>query len=138
MEYKAAGFASGGADKLAPLVDGVLAEQMQRFAAFASRTPPLGALQGHEAERRLAARRRMLLAGNLLPAAERARVVDEGVAVDVGQHLGQLDPVGERQEQGEQVRRRRSPTTARRRPRPAPASRSWTTSTPGADQCGRG
>ncbi|MBA3526817.1 MAG: ATPase [Sphingomonas sp.] len=37
MEYKVAGFASGGADKLAPLVDGVLAEQMKRYAAFASR-----------------------------------------------------------------------------------------------------
>ena len=35
MTYKAAGFASGGADKLAPLVDGVLAEQMKRYAAFA-------------------------------------------------------------------------------------------------------
>jgi uncharacterized protein YndB with AHSA1/START domain len=37
MDYKVAGFASGGADKLAPLVDGVLAEQMKRYAAFASR-----------------------------------------------------------------------------------------------------
>ncbi len=37
MDYKAAGFASGGADKLAPAVDGVLAEQIKRFAAFASR-----------------------------------------------------------------------------------------------------
>ncbi|HYI43016.1 MAG TPA: ATPase [Sphingomicrobium sp.] len=37
MEYKAAGFASGGADKLAPLVDAVLAEQMKRFTAFAAR-----------------------------------------------------------------------------------------------------
>ncbi len=37
MDYKAAGFASGGADKLAPAVDGVLAEQMKRYAAFAGR-----------------------------------------------------------------------------------------------------
>jgi uncharacterized protein YndB with AHSA1/START domain len=37
MEYKAAGFAAGGADKLAPAVDGVLAAQMKGFADFASR-----------------------------------------------------------------------------------------------------
>ena len=37
MEYKAAGFASGGADKLAPAVDNVLAEQMKSYAAFAAR-----------------------------------------------------------------------------------------------------
>ena len=37
MEYKAAGFASGGGDKLARAVDGVLAEQMKGYAAFASR-----------------------------------------------------------------------------------------------------
>lgn len=37
MTYKAAGFASGGADKLAPVVDGVLAEQMKGYAAFAAR-----------------------------------------------------------------------------------------------------
>ena len=37
MEYKAAGFASGNADKLAPVVDGVLAEQMKGYAAFAAR-----------------------------------------------------------------------------------------------------
>ncbi len=33
MDYKAAGFASGGADKLAPLVDQVLGDQMRRYAA---------------------------------------------------------------------------------------------------------
>lgn len=37
VEYKAAGFASGGADKLAPLVDGVLGEQVKRFGAAAAR-----------------------------------------------------------------------------------------------------
>ena len=39
MDYKVAGFASGGADKLAPLVDKVLAEQMSRFASFAGAAP---------------------------------------------------------------------------------------------------
>lgn len=39
MDYKVAGFASGGADTLAPLVDQVWAEQFKRFAAFAA-TPP--------------------------------------------------------------------------------------------------
>jgi hypothetical protein len=34
MSYKAAGFASGGADKLAPLVDRVIGEQFQRLAAL--------------------------------------------------------------------------------------------------------
>jgi uncharacterized protein YndB with AHSA1/START domain len=33
MDYKAAGFAGGGADTMAPLVDEVLAEQMRRFRA---------------------------------------------------------------------------------------------------------
>lgn len=33
LDYKAAGFARGGADKLAPLVDRVLEEQLKRFAA---------------------------------------------------------------------------------------------------------
>ncbi len=36
MDYKAAGFASAGGDKLAPLVDQVLGEQMRRFRTFAS------------------------------------------------------------------------------------------------------
>src|SRR4029453_520686 len=31
MNYRAAGFANGGADKMAPLVDQVLGEQMKRF-----------------------------------------------------------------------------------------------------------
>ena len=35
LSYKAAGFANGGAAKMAPLVDKVLAEQIQRYAAFA-------------------------------------------------------------------------------------------------------
>lgn len=35
MDYKTAGFASGGADTLAPLVDKVLAEQMKSYAASA-------------------------------------------------------------------------------------------------------
>lgn len=37
MTYRAAGFAEGGADKLAPAVDKVLGEQMQRLAAAAPR-----------------------------------------------------------------------------------------------------
>ena len=41
MDYKAAGFADGGADKLAPVVDGVLAEQMKRYREFSrSQRPP--------------------------------------------------------------------------------------------------
>ena len=36
MSYKAGGFANGGADKLAPLVDKVLADQMKRLRAFAT------------------------------------------------------------------------------------------------------
>lgn len=36
MDYKAAGFAAGGADKMAPLVDQVLGEQTRRFRTFAS------------------------------------------------------------------------------------------------------
>jgi hypothetical protein len=39
MEYKVAGFASGGADKLAAPVDSVLAEQFKRYVAFASGRP---------------------------------------------------------------------------------------------------
>lgn len=35
LDYKAAGFAGGGADKLAPAVDQVLSEQFTRYAAFA-------------------------------------------------------------------------------------------------------
>lgn len=34
MTYRAAGFAKGNADKLAPLVDRVLAEQMNRYEAY--------------------------------------------------------------------------------------------------------
>ena len=36
MDYKAAGFATGGAERLAPVVDGVLAEQMRRYRAYAA------------------------------------------------------------------------------------------------------
>jgi hypothetical protein len=39
MDYRAAGFAEGGADKLAPLVDSVLAEQMSRYRRFAVGQP---------------------------------------------------------------------------------------------------
>jgi hypothetical protein len=35
MDYRVAGFANGGADKMAPLVDGVLAEQFKRYREFA-------------------------------------------------------------------------------------------------------
>ena len=36
MDYKAAGFATGGAERMAPLVDSVLAEQMGRYRAYAA------------------------------------------------------------------------------------------------------
>ena len=39
MNYRAAGFANGGADKLAPLVDRVLGEQMGRYRKFAAAIP---------------------------------------------------------------------------------------------------
>ena len=35
LEYKVSGFPTGGADKLAPAVDGMLAEQLSRYAAGA-------------------------------------------------------------------------------------------------------
>lgn len=37
MNYRAAGFAKGNADKLAPLVDGVLAEQLKRYRTYAAK-----------------------------------------------------------------------------------------------------
>ena len=39
LDYKSAGFATGGADKLAPAVDAVLAGQMKRFRAYATSRP---------------------------------------------------------------------------------------------------
>lgn len=36
MNYRASGFANGGADKMAPLVDGVLAEQLKRYRTYAA------------------------------------------------------------------------------------------------------
>ncbi|MDP9422819.1 MAG: ATPase [Pseudomonadota bacterium] len=39
MNYRAAGFANGGAAKMAPLVDKVLADQMKRFRAYAAAAP---------------------------------------------------------------------------------------------------
>ena len=39
LDYKAAGFAEGGADKLAPVVDAVLADQMRRYRQFARARP---------------------------------------------------------------------------------------------------
>ena len=39
LDYKVAGFADSNAAALAPLVDGVLADQMRRFRAFAARRP---------------------------------------------------------------------------------------------------
>jgi hypothetical protein len=39
LDYKAAGFAKGGADKLAPAVDSVLAAQMKRYRAYATSRP---------------------------------------------------------------------------------------------------
>jgi uncharacterized protein YndB with AHSA1/START domain len=39
LDYKVAGFASGGADKLAAAVDGVLADQMTRLRTYAAHRP---------------------------------------------------------------------------------------------------
>lgn len=39
LDYRVAGFAEGGAQKLAPLVDSVLAEQMARYRKFAVSQP---------------------------------------------------------------------------------------------------
>ena len=39
MNYRAAGFAKGGAAAMAPLVDQVLGEQMKRFRVFAAGSP---------------------------------------------------------------------------------------------------
>ena len=39
MDYRAAGFADGGANKMAPLVDSVLSEQMARYRKFAVGQP---------------------------------------------------------------------------------------------------
>jgi len=39
LDYRAAGFANGGGDKLASLVDQVLADQMKRYRIFASSRP---------------------------------------------------------------------------------------------------
>lgn len=38
MNYRAAGFANGGADKMAPLVDQVLAEQLKRYRTYAAKS----------------------------------------------------------------------------------------------------
>jgi uncharacterized protein YndB with AHSA1/START domain len=39
LDYKVAGFANGGADKLAPVVDQVLGDQMARFRKYAAAMP---------------------------------------------------------------------------------------------------
>ncbi len=39
LDYRVAGFASGGAEKLAPMVDRMLADQMTRFRKFAAAIP---------------------------------------------------------------------------------------------------
>jgi uncharacterized protein YndB with AHSA1/START domain len=39
LDYKVAGFANGGADKLAPLVDQVLGDQIARFRKYAATMP---------------------------------------------------------------------------------------------------
>lgn len=39
LDYKVAGFANGGADKLAPAVDGVLEKQLKRFRTYATGRP---------------------------------------------------------------------------------------------------
>jgi uncharacterized protein YndB with AHSA1/START domain len=42
MDYKVSGFAEGGADKLAPVVDAVLADQFKRYREYARRPTPKG------------------------------------------------------------------------------------------------
>jgi hypothetical protein len=39
FDYRAAGFYNGGADKLAPVVDQVIADQMKRFRTYATARP---------------------------------------------------------------------------------------------------
>ena len=39
FDYRAAGFYKGGADKLAPIVDQVLADQLKRYRAYATARP---------------------------------------------------------------------------------------------------
>jgi hypothetical protein len=39
LDYRASGFFKGGADKLAPMVDAMLAGQMKRYRAFATARP---------------------------------------------------------------------------------------------------
>src|SRR4030095_11264459 len=39
MNYRAAGFAKGDGDKMAPLVDQVLADQMNRYRTYAAKAP---------------------------------------------------------------------------------------------------
>jgi hypothetical protein len=39
IDYRVSGFAEGGADKLAPIVDSVLADQMNRYRTFARSQP---------------------------------------------------------------------------------------------------
>ncbi len=39
LDYRASGFFNGGADKLAPVVDKVLADQMKRYRAYARARP---------------------------------------------------------------------------------------------------
>jgi uncharacterized protein YndB with AHSA1/START domain len=39
LDYRASGFFKGGADKLAPIVDKVLADQMRRYRAYATARP---------------------------------------------------------------------------------------------------
>jgi hypothetical protein len=39
LDYKVAGFANGGGEKLAAAVDGVLGEQMKRFRTYATSRP---------------------------------------------------------------------------------------------------
>ena len=69
MDYKVAGFANGGAEKLAPLVDGVLAEQFRRYREYVRRpaAEALGALQRDEAEGRRVAFGGMIFARHFAP-----------------------------------------------------------------------
>ncbi|HXG80690.1 MAG TPA: SRPBCC domain-containing protein [Sphingomicrobium sp.] len=45
MNYRAAGFAKGGAAAMAPLVDQVLGEQMKRFRTYAAKAPKADTLK---------------------------------------------------------------------------------------------
>ena len=134
-----AGFANGGADKLAPAVDQVLGGQMKRFRAYATSRPThLDPLERHEAERRAAVSPPD--APRWQSRANRRRRAGRGMKVspaNVVEHFGQLDPVGERQEQREDVRAADHRNRFARRQAQAPRQRCARPPRPRRASCGR-